>query len=173
MKRLPRFFRHTLLSYCSLSEAKRMALPSTALLFFLITAIALGGCGRQTDDRESLREVADSFALNYYNWHFQEAARFCLPESEQWLRFAASNVCQADIDSLRVKAEDAGCEIESCEIQHSDTTATVRLLVSDVLLMDTIGSAARHYDKVRFSLLAVKRDGVWKISLSAMPAPER
>lgn len=67
--------------------------------------MAGSSCKHELSEEEQLRMDADSFAVNYYNWHFEKALRFCTPESEKWLRFTASNVHQADVDSLRAKTK--------------------------------------------------------------------
>mgnify|MGYP007000016486 CR=1 FL=1 len=53
----------------------------------------------------------DSFANNYFNWHFPKAVKYCTQESERWLRYAASNVNETDVELLRQKPEDASIEI--------------------------------------------------------------
>ena len=54
--------------------------------------MAGSSCKHELSEEEQLRTDADSFAVNYYNWHFEKALRYCTPESEKWLRFTASNV---------------------------------------------------------------------------------
>lgn len=48
--------------------------------------MAGSSCKHELSEEEQLRMDADSFAVNYYNWHFEKALRFCTPESEKWLR---------------------------------------------------------------------------------------
>lgn len=110
---------------------------------------------------------ADSFAVNYYNWHFEKALRFCTPESEKWLRFAASNVHQADVDSLRAKNEDAQIELGDIEWQDNDSLATIEIKVSDFLQMDTIGKVARLTEKANFCLSMVRRNGRWMVRMGS------
>lgn len=77
------------------------------ILLAAVSGMMMAGssCKHELSEEEQLRMDADSFAVNYYNWHFEKALRYCTPESEKWLRFASSNVHQADVDSLRAKTK--------------------------------------------------------------------
>ena len=99
--------------------------------------------------------------------HFEKALRYCTPESEKWLRFAASNVHQADVDSLRAKYEDAQIELGDIEWQDNDSLASIEITVSDFLQMDTIGKVARLTEKANFCLPMVKKDGRWMVRMGS------
>lgn len=129
--------------------------------------MAGSSCKHELSEEEQLRTDADSFAVNYYNWHFEKALRYCTPESEKWLRFAASNVHQADVDLLRAKNEDAQIELGDIEWQDNDSLATIEIKVSDFLQMDTIGKVARLTEKANFCLPMVKRDGRWMVRMGS------
>ena len=133
-----------------------------------LTSPALLGCQPHEGSEKQLTEDADSFATYYYNWHFEKAVKFCTPESEKWLRYAASNVKQADIDLLHAKREDAAVSIE--DIDYPDEkNATVSISVSNFLKMDTIGKVAHIQESATFLLPMTLHDGMWKIVLSELP----
>lgn len=133
---------------------------------------AIGSCTSHEGSESQLKEDVDSFATYYYNWHFKQAARYCTPESEAWLRYAASNVHDADIDLLRQKNEDATVTIEDVDFQD-DTLAIVKLNVKDFLQMDTIGKPASHADEATFRLSMVIHEGKWKVRMGGLPQSER
>lgn len=138
--------------------------------FFLGMVASAGcmGCQSHEGDEEQLKEYADSFATLYFNWHFEQAAHYATPSSEPWLRFASSNVGQADVDSLRSKEADAMVTLD--DITYADdTTATITLHVTDFLEMDTIGKAPLHKDKATFQLPMQIHEGKWKVALSKLP----
>lgn len=80
---------------------------------------------------------------------------------------AASNVHQADVDSLRAKNEDAQIELGDIEWQDNDSLATIEITVSDFLQMDTIGKVARLTENANFCLPMVKRDGRWMVRMGS------
>lgn len=75
--------------------------------------LALMSCQPHKGSEEQLKADIDSFATYYYNWHFEKAARFCTPESKVWLRYAASNVHQADIELLKAKTKMLKLKLET------------------------------------------------------------
>ena len=55
----------------------------------------------QTDKNEEEAEaVALNFATNYFGCHYIEASHLCTPESEQWIKFVATNVSDSDLAVL-------------------------------------------------------------------------
>ena len=81
-----------------------MAIAVAAILTSVYT---LTGCQSHQGDEDQLENDIDSFATYYFNWQFPKTQKYCTQSSEPWLRYAASNVHQADVDLLRTKAE--GC----------------------------------------------------------------
>ena len=118
---------------------------------------------------KQLKEDIDSFATYYYNWHFEQAVKYCTPESEKWLRFAASNVHPADIDLLHAKKEDATIEIQDIDFLDDEVSANVNITVSNFLQMDTIGTEAHHVSQATFQLPMTIHNGKWKVKLEQLP----
>ena len=115
---------------------KRLHYALNILGTYLGLAIALVSCdGHGT--RQLKREV-DSFAVNYFNWQYHKAIKHVTPESEKWIRYAASQVHQADIDMLRQKDQSATCEIHDIDFDDNDSTAVAHVTIRDFLRMDTI-----------------------------------
>ena len=137
-----------------------------------ILALASVGCQPHEGSEKQLKEDIDSFATYYYNWHFEKALKYCTPESEKWLRFAASNVHQADIDLLHTKNEDATIEIGDIDFLDDEVSANVQITVSNFLQMDTIGTEAHHVSQATFLLPMVIQGGKWKVKLDQLPSHE-
>ena len=127
------------------------------------------GCEPHEGSEEQLKADVDSFATYYYNWHFPKAIKYCTPESEKWLRYAASNVHEADVEQLRAKAEDAGVEIKDVDFGDDEVTATVSISVSQFLQMDTIGQEAHLVEQADFQLPMEIHNGKWKVKLEKLP----
>lgn len=137
----------------------------------VVSSIALGlsGCQPHEGSESQLKEDVDSFATYYYNWHFEKAAKFCTPESEKWLRYASSNVHQADIDLLHAKQQDALVEIQDIDFGDDETSATVNLQVTDFYQMDSIGQEAHLVQQAGFKLPMALHEGKWKVLLKELP----
>ncbi len=123
-------------------------------------------------DEEQLRANADSFANKYYNWRFQEALKYCTPESRQWLSWAATNVHQADLDILTNMAEGASHEIDHISY-YDDTTAMVKMTIHNYLRMDTIGKEGRIIDRAVFKIPMVLRHNHWLVKMANLPRSEK
>ena len=147
----------------------RLVLRCTTALVFLAI---VGSCGNRTNN-EQAAACADSFAVNYFNWNFNRAARFCTPESVRWLQFAASQVTQADIDTLRAKAHGVDVEINDVTIDDDESRADIRLTVTDFMAPAAIGHGAEATDKQTFKLTAVRVGDGWKIRMEDLPRSER
>ncbi len=135
-----------------------------------LSALTIVGCQAHEGSEEQLKTDVDSFATYYYNWHFSQAAKYCTPESERWLRYAASNVHEADIELLRQKEEDATFEIKDIDFGDDEVTANVVVTVCNFLQMDTIGQAAHLVEQADFHLPMELSQGKWKVKLDKLPA---
>ncbi len=131
--------------------------------------VALPGCQPHEGSEDQLKEDVDSFATLYYNWHFPGAAKYCTPGSERWLRYAASNVHEADIELLRQKPEDASIEITDVDFGDDEVSAVVTLRVKDFLQMDTIGQEAHLIPKTEVQLPMELHGDKWKVRLEKLP----
>lgn len=134
----------------------------TLPLFFSLLSTSCG-----SNDGDELHNVVDSFATRYFNWQFPASVRFVTDDSKKWLSYAASQVTQEDVDSLRAMVEGAKIEIE--EIEEEGDTAKARVKVDDYLEMDTIGGTPRMVSEDTYILLLVRENGIWKIHLNEQP----
>lgn len=138
------------------------------------TMLLFMACGTSHEGKEEqLEEAVDSFATAYFNWHFHDAMPYCTPNSEIWLRYAASNVHQADVDTLRNMKEGASHEIGEITFSDSGDSAIVSLQVKNFLQMDTIGTAGHLVDEALFNLSVVYSNEKWKIDLKHFPKQDK
>ena len=140
-----------------------------AIAVIATAAYGFTGCQPHEGSEDQLKADVDSFATLYFNWHFPKAIKYCTPESEKWLRYAASNVHEADVDALREKADDATIEIQDIDFGDNEVTASVSINVSHFLQMDTIGKAAHLIDHATFQVPMEIHEGKWKVKLEALP----
>ena len=138
----------------------------------VILCCLLGYASCSRNDRESqLREVVEGFSTAYFNWQFRRAVPYCTNESVIWLRYAASQVHQEDVDILHAQEFGASHDIDDIWLEGDSAMVTVE--VRNYLRMDTIGREGRMISEAAFRLPAVFRNGKWKVCLSGMPRAYR
>ncbi len=130
---------------------------------------ACGGESSPTD--EQIRHSAQDFAEAYFNYDYQRASELTVPESVQWLQFAASNVTQQDLDMIN-GAEAAVVSISDL-MRQDDSTVVVTVDVADALIKDTIGVRPHVVDEARYRLMLVRRDDRYLIKMAGLPQSER
>lgn len=145
------------------------------LLPVFLYAFLIVSCQAQWGNAESnsAEEVADSFAVYYFNWQFDKAAKFVTENSMVWLRYAASQVHQADIDILREKC-DSRVKVEDVEL---DDYGYATVTVTDFLRMDTIGTEGHLVKEARFKIpleqSAENGKRRWKVKMEGLPQSEK
>ena len=152
---------------------KTISCMAIAVAAILASAYTLTGCQSHQGDEDQLENDIDSFATYYFNWQFPKTQKYCTQSSEPWLRYAASNVHQADVDLLRTKAEAATIEINDIDFSDDGANATFSITVYNFLQMDTIGQEAHLVEEADFHLPMRIENGVWKIRMVNLPRSER
>ena len=72
-----------------------------ALCALLLPTLLVGCDVRKVAFSPEFDGCVDSFAVNFFNWRLDHVAKFCTPESEKWLQFAASQVQRNDIEQMK------------------------------------------------------------------------
>lgn len=136
-------------------------------LLSLAIALLSVACGQAGADKQ-VRQAADAFAAAYFDYDLAAAIPLCTPESERWLRFAASSISEADLDVLR--SMDEGADASPSQIESlGDTVATVSVAVDNYMQRDTIGRAGHVVDGQVYHFRLVQRGGKWLVSLDGLP----
>lgn len=136
------------------------------ILFFFIAALSLTSCFHHGEN--DARDAVDSFSVAYFNWRFKDAMPFVTPQSKQWLRFAASQVDQEDVDSLRAKQYAAEVKVDDVS-SVNDTTKLATVIVRDFLAMDSIGRGPRAVPADTFHIPVALTGGYWRVDLRRLP----
>lgn len=142
-------------------KAKCILISVSALLLLAACVNSHQGSEKQ------LKENVDSFCQTYFAWQFPEATAFCTDSSRQWLSYAASNVHEEDVEMLRNMNEGTSHEIKELNYD-SDSTATVSVIVSNVLVMDTIGKVAHIVDHAQYLIPLKYEKDSWRVNLSSL-----
>lgn len=138
---------------------QRYKIKATAI--FASCLFALASCSYS--DEEAIEQCATDFAQNYFNLRYRQALRFCTPESEQWIRFKATNISQDDLDIYNSQTDSATCTIEQTTLEDNFASATIK--VCNFLNCDTIGKPATMCEEAIF-LIALKKAGKkWMVDI--------
>ena len=133
----------------------------------LTAALLLVACvPSQSDTDEEAQEAATDFAEAYFNYDFKTAAKHSTPESEKWLRYAASNVTQEVVDLYNAQERRATTEVDDF-YWNNDTTATVVIRISHYIADDSIAAAPRIAEEGLFRLTIVRRDGKMLVRMAS------
>lgn len=148
-------------------------MKNLSLLMVLFLSL-MSSCDRQEKSREEqVCDCAEGFALAYFNHDYRQAEHFVTPESSRWLRFAASNISEADVEQLN--AHGLAATVETTDYrQADDTTAVVTVAVAGYLHFDTIGGRGTVADDgSEYCLTLVNRAGYWLVRMAGLPRSER
>lgn len=133
------------------------------ILFALAVVLLLTTCsGSGFNEDSDITEAVDSFATAYFNYDFKAASRHCTAESVKWLRYAATNVIDEDIELLRAQSEGATHEVVVVN-RATDTTATASIAVRNFLQRDTLGRPGHIVSQGLFSVNLAYRSGRWLV----------
>lgn len=126
-----------------------------------------------TSHGNQAEDVVDSFCQAYFQYQFERAMAFTTDESHKWLKYAASNVHQEDVDLLNSQETGPSIDIEEVVTPENDTIGYALVTANNYLVMDIIGEVGHIRDNVQYRLDMVKKDGKWKIKLNGLPREER
>ena len=124
--------------------------------------------GQEGDD--VALNVATDWADAYFNCDFHEAASYATAESERWLRFAASNTTEQDLQTVKGGAT---ADADDYFTVANDTLRVVTLHVRDFLKPVAVGEPAQLQEDGTFLVTVVKRDGKWKVRMEGLPRSEK
>ena len=132
----------------------------------------LASCNMIGSNDDAAMEVAVCWADAYFNCDYAEAQKLSTAESEQWLRFAASNTSERDLQLLHERP--AIVESHQYYTVANDTMCVVELQVNNCLAPTAPGEDARQEEASgTYLLTVVKRNGNWKVRMEGLPQSER
>jgi len=134
------------------------------LLFALV--FLLGSC--QVSDNDTLDAVdkpLSTWAEAYFGFDYEEALDYMTPESEKWIRFAASNITEKDVAFINEHNRNVKTEIIDRYIMAGDTSCSARIRVSDFVQLGFVGQEGKVIDQAEYQITLVKRDDKWKVKM--------
>ena len=139
-------------------------------LFLLLSAAIMASCNIGQEGDDVALNVATDWADAYFNCDFHEAASYATAESERWLRFAASNTTEQDLQTVKGGAT---ADADDYFTVANDTLRVVTLHVRDFLKPVAVGEPAQLQEEGTFLVTVVKRDGKWKVRMEGLPRSEK
>ena len=138
-----------------------------------MAAWLLSACNHgEVDSDAALKKQAEDFAVAYFNYDYTKARQFVTPESEKWLRFAASNVTQEDIDLINAASETVAVAATDC-CHQNDSMVCVRVIVYNAVLKDSLERSAHTASEAEFVLTLVNRDRAYLVKMEGLPRNEK
>ena len=116
------------------------------------------------------RNRVQAFAEAYFNYDFQRAAELVTPESMKWLRFAASNITEQQLQLLQ--QHEVKVEADMSDYVN-DTMQVVTLKVNNYLAPTPLGGEPTIKEQGTFRITLVKRDNKWKVRMEGLPRNEK
>lgn len=136
-------------------------------LIALMLPVAVAGCQLGADGDGAAREVARDWADAYFNCDYKDALNYVTPESEKYLRFAASNTTEHDLELLRERPAEIAVLDDFTEA--NDTLRVVTLQVRNVLSADIMAKEPQLIESGTFLVTVVRRDGKWRVRMEGLP----
>ena len=140
-------------------------------LKLMIGLLLLTGCGETAENDDAARKVVEAWGDAYFNCDYHEAEQYVTEESGKWLRFAASNTTQSDLELLQ--NQNATVKAGDCFSVASDTLRVVRLKVENYLSPTALGEASRQEAEGVFEVTVVKRANGWQVRMEGLPRSEK
>ena len=133
----------------------------------------MSSCDFTSDhDQESI-EAAVCWAEAYFNYDFHKAEEYATPESGRWLKFAASNTTEHDLQLVQQNENGATVEVEDFFPEANDTLRVVSLKVSNYVSSTLPAESAQLVDEGVFNITTVLRDGKWLVKMEGLPQSEK
>jgi hypothetical protein len=139
-------------------------------LFLSLTLLLLTACGMVSDDDEAIR-VAETWGNAYFNCDYPRAAEYSTKESERWLRFAASNTTEGDLQLLRDQR--AVATASDFFTAANDTLRVVTLHVDHYVKPALLGQQTAKQADGEFHVTVVKRGRQWRVRMEGLPRSEK
>jgi len=134
------------------------------LLFALV--FLLGSCHLNDDNSpNAVDKPLNAWAEAYFGFDYEEALDYMTPESEKWIRFAASNITEKDVAFINEHNKGANMEIIDRYMMTGDTACSARIRVSDFVQLGFVGQENKVIDQAEYQITLVKRDDKWKVKM--------
>lgn len=144
------------------------------LLCSSLVLLACDNTASLTPEEQASR-VAEDFAQAYFNYDFSRAAKYCDESGTKWLKFAASQLTEADVKKLNAKN---AAEVSVQEFVRDENGGYAVVRVSDFLKLGAVNSESQVVSSETFRILlssTTDKDGNerWEVRMAYPPQSEK
>ncbi|MBR5687926.1 MAG: hypothetical protein IKX36_08200 [Prevotella sp.] len=144
------------------------------MLVILCVSMVSFSCERQEKRpaQGNATTTVEKFCAAYFNLQYEEALKYCTPESQKWISFAASNISEEDLAVMRNREGGTSIEVTEIDAHDTDTIGQATVKAGNYLSIEKIDDKAYIADEGIFHFDLVKRDGKWKVRMAGLPRNE-
>lgn len=136
----------------------------------LFLTLLLVACQPNNDNSaEGADKVLNEWADAYFNFDYKKAMEYMTPESGKWIRFAASNITEKDIEFIKAHEVATQINIHDGQITEGDTIYNAKIHVSNFIQLGIDADHNQVIDEDDFHVQLVKRSGDWLIRTEGLP----
>ena len=140
-----------------------------ALVTLLMPLVALSCGDKRSAEDEIAGQCVGKFAEAYFNYNLPEALKYCTADSRKWIRFAASNISDSELDTLRARTDRAKVEIMEIKRDGNNNGGTAVVKVSDFMSYGEIGRPHTIVPQAWCELAFVVEDGKCLVRMEGLP----
>lgn len=137
-----------------------MKMPNKILLLFFV--LIMISCNHTPQNKAA--QTALNFYKAMYSLKLNEAKQYCTPEATKLVDFIASNIKETDFIKLK-EAGDPEISVVESNINPGDSTATVKLKVSNYIQLNLLTGKSTIEKEKEDEVDLVKINDKWLVDL--------
>jgi hypothetical protein len=137
--------------------------------YSLFLGVLLASCQLENNGFNDADNALNKWAEAYFNFDYKEAMGYMTPESAKWIRFAASNITEKDVEFIRSQDKNTVIHITDRQDVVNDTLYNATIHVSNFIQLGIGEGNNQMIDEADFDIQMVKRDGEWLVRMEGLP----
>ena len=146
-------------------QSSNWCAPSSELVLTKLKSVLTNFTGGKSDAEKALI----SWANAYFNFNYEKAMQHTTPESEKWIRLAASNITEQDVSFIREQNPPTQIEILNHQQTENDTVCNTYIRVSKFIQLGLLPQDNRVIDQAIFHIQLVNRSNEWLVRMEGLP----
>ena len=137
--------------------------------YSLFLCVLLASCQPGNSGTTDADNALNKWAEAYFNFEYKEAMEYMTPESAKWIRFAASNITEKDVEFIRNQTQKTVIHITDRQTAVSDSLYNATIHVTNFIQLGIGDGGNQVIDEADFDIQMVKRDGDWLVKMEGLP----
>lgn len=122
-----------------------------------------------TGSKNDAEKALTAWANAYFNFDYEKVLKYTTPEGEQWIRFAASNITEQDIDFIKEQNLPTQINILNSQLTEGDTICNAKIRVSQFIQLGLSAQDHQVINHADFQIQLVKRGNEWLVRMEGLP----